>query len=71
MAIKQKPYTVDRTKSTRPTHSLSSKPGGAAVYVEYYNGMVREYKDVKSPQAYIQRIWDNDEQREIRDIWTI
>ena len=66
-----KAYKVNREKSKHAPNSLSNKPGGAAVYVEYKNGSIRHYDNVKYPSAYIDRIWDNDDKKEIKDVWTI
>ena len=66
-----KAYKVIREKSNHASNSLSNRPGGAAVYVEYKNGSIRHYDNVKFPKSYIKRIWDNDDKKEIKDVWTI
>ena len=66
-----KAYKVNREKSSHTAHSLSNKPGGAAVYVEYKTNELKVYENVKYPDAYIKRIWSMDVNERIKDIWTI
>ena len=66
-----KPYKVIRSKSQRASSSLSKQPGGAAVHVEYKSGEIRIYENVKYPIPYMKRIWENDEKKEIKDVWSI
>lgn len=48
------------------TNSLSLKPGGCTIVVEYNNGHIFEYDKIKNPDAYIRKIKKN---RNVVNAW--
>jgi hypothetical protein len=66
---KKKEFIIDRSKSKHAVHPLSKRPGGAAVCVEYSNGEVRTYTNVKHPESYMKRIWEGNVNGNIIDVY--
>ena len=65
----KKTWTPDLSKSKHAVHPLSMRPGGAAVCVEYSNGEVRTYTNVKHPESYMKRIWEGNVNGNIIDVY--